>query len=213
MDTDDLDSALEDIERTLADLEAVLEGEGEAASAIADYLAADGSLEDDVQTFLDWANANTDADINAIQSAAADYLNDSGAGGLDETPVSDFQTYLQSQGESESQSGEGGQGTDDSEDPNVDSDEAQVTMEDLDQVKDVVGQVSTALGDIKDLLTAREDQREEELSDLKRRLSELEDEPVKRSLAGEQSNGDFYESEEGEPAPAGGVGNRPDIMD
>lgn len=73
--------------------------DGDVAAAIDEYLASDGSPEDGVDEFLQWANANTDVDMDALEAAAADYLAESGAEDLSETPVSEFMAFVNDGGE------------------------------------------------------------------------------------------------------------------
>lgn len=78
-----------------ADGEKALAGEGEAAAVVDEYLANEGSPEDGVDAMLEWARANTDVDIDALESLAADYLAESEADDLSETPVSEFMAFLE----------------------------------------------------------------------------------------------------------------------
>jgi hypothetical protein len=89
------------------------------------------------------------------------------------------------------------------EDDEMDENEQEATMAELKQVKNVVGEVADHMSDIKDMLQAREEERETQVEELERRLSELENEPVKRSLTGEQDSAEFVDEDDGlDDAPA-----------
>lgn len=186
---EELQRALETMREDMDELEQALQGDDEMAAvmdAVEAYAADGGDLSAGADEFRDWAAANTDLDEGLLDEVLMAYLESVDAEDLGETPVEALQAWLGDQvgGEEPDGEGEGGEEI-----------EAELSIEDLEAVKQVVGEVSEHLGDIKDLLTEREDEREESLEDLERRLAELEDEPNQRSLTGDQGGGEFYEGD------------------
>lgn len=99
-------ASIEDIRDALTPKQE-LQGDDEVAAAVDEYLANDGSPEDGVDEFLSWAQANLDMDVDALEAVAADYLAESGAEDLSETPVSEFMAFINDQdGEEEPENGE-----------------------------------------------------------------------------------------------------------
>lgn len=85
---------------------------------------------------------------------------------------------------------------DDGESADEGGEEEEAMMSDLEEVKQVVGQVAGHLSDISDMLQAKDAEHEQEIDDLERRLSELEEEPVSRSLTGQQDPPDFVDTDD-----------------
>lgn len=180
---------MEAIERTLQDMAAATQLIEQAEGAGFDI---EGSTVAELVSFVE---SELDADEEAmaeLQSLAEAYLQSVDSESLEEAPAAEMRDWLAEQAEGEEGDGENPDGGEETED------EGDVTMGDLEEVKNVVGEVASHLGDVKDLLSAREEDREETIENLERRLSEIEDEPVNRSLTGETPDGDFA-PDSGEP--------------
>lgn len=201
---DDLKRALETMREDMTELEAALQGPDEfgvVAEAVDAFFAAEGEPGQGADEFLAWAAANTEIDEALLNGVLEAFAEGAGVDDLSEAPVETLQSWLAEQAE-----GEGG-GEGEGEGEGNDGGESELTVEDLEAVKSVVGEVSEHLGDIKDLLTAREEDREEAFGDLERRLSDIEDEPVIKSLT-EGDDGEFYTGEEGD----GGAVEHEDVL-
>lgn len=134
-----------------------MQGEADVAAAVDEFLANEGSPEDGVDAFLEWVRANTDADIDAVEAVAADYLAESGAETLSETPVSEFMAYLEEQA--------GGGEEEEPEDGEPGEDMGGDEMEE---------ELAAKVEELERKLAEKEENEE----DLKRRLEALEDEPA-----------------------------------
>lgn len=141
-------ASIEDIRDALSPKQ-TLQGEDEVAAAVDEYLASEGSPEDGVDQFLQWAQANLDIDMDALEAAAADFVAQADAEDLSETPVSEFAAFLNEQG------GEG-----EGEEPEGGGEEPEEEMSD-------------------ELSAVKEENRElrAEIDDLANRLESLEDQP------------------------------------
>lgn len=84
-----------------------LAGEGEAAAVVDEYLTDGGSPDDGVDAMLEWARANTDVDMDALEALASEYLTQSEAEDLAETPVSEFMAFLEEMANAEDGEEEG----------------------------------------------------------------------------------------------------------
>lgn len=197
MNDEELARTLEAMREDMAELERALQGESEMAEVFdltVQYQQEGNDLQDPVSDFADFATQNSDLDSDDLQDVFDAYLQAVDADSLDATPVEALQGWLEEMGAAGDggEGGEGGDGEDNGE---------EMSMEDLEQVKSVVGEVSEHLGDIKDMLTAAHEEREEQLEDLERRLAEIEDEPQPRSLADGKQD-DFYSSENSDDGEA-----------
>lgn len=173
MSDDDLRRTLETMQEDMNELEHALQGDEDfaAVAGLVDEFLSEADPEAPASEFASWveANAETDADVGGVLNA---YVEDVGADSLEETSVGGLQEWLAEQ------SGDGDDGDGD-EEPGGDEGPS---MEDLENVKETLGQFADHMSDIKDMLAAREGEREEELAELERRLSDVEDEPVRRGL-------------------------------
>lgn len=195
MDDEELQRALETMREDMEELEQALQGDGSLAAvmdAVEAYAAEGEDLSAGADAFREWAAANAEIDEDVLDEVLATYLQSVDAEDLSETPVEALQSWLAEQASGEEP--EGGEGEGEGEGP-----EGELSVADLEQVKNVVGEVSEHLGDIKDLLTARESDRLEELENIERRLAEIEEEPNQRSLTGDPGDDEFYSGDgEGE---------------
>ena len=119
--------------------EVALAGEGEAAAVVDEYLANEGSPDDGVDALLDWARANTDADIDALESLAADYLAESDADDLSETPINEFMAFLEEMASDD----DGG------EDEDMEDDESEMA-EQLEAMQDEMRELKSELEDLRE---------------------------------------------------------------
>lgn len=197
MDADELRSILQDEtmdESTVRDIvqdeladgdgdepEHELMGEAEAAAVVDDYLMAEGAPDDGVDALLEWARANTDADIDALERLAADYLTETDAEGLDDTPVSEFMAFLEEMADDESDAEEGG-----GEDEEEMGEHMAAAEEEIEELQGTI-------------------------DELERRLQELEDEPKPpRSMGETGADAEADEEPDEASAAAGTVGKQGD---
>jgi len=77
-------------------------------------------------------------------------------------------------------------------------DEGEVTMSDLNEIKSTVAELAEFTSDVKEMLTAREEDRAETVDELERRLSALEDEPDNegRALSAASGDGGFVSTDD-----------------
>lgn len=194
----------EELARTL---QTMREDMDELQRALQDMAAAKGLIEQaeaegfdpgagTVAELVEFVTSELDADEEAVaelQELAEAYVQNADAESVDDASAAEMADWLEEQAEGDAE-GENGDGDDEPEE------EGDVTMEDLEEVKNVVGEVASHLGDVKDMLAAREADREQTIEDLERRLSEIEDEPVERTLTGDPGSGEFRPDAE-EEAP------------
>ena len=76
--------------------------------------------------------------------------------------------------------------------------EGEVTMSDLNEIKSTVAELAEFTSDVKEMLTAREEDRAETMDELERRLSALEDEPDNegRALTAASGDGGFVSTDD-----------------
>jgi hypothetical protein len=144
------------------------------------------SSEQTVAELVEFVQTEMDADeaaLQELQDAADAFLETVEAESLDAVSAEAMRDWLAETGAAED--GEGGGGEGDEEGPN---------MEELQEVKHTVGELAEFMSDLKDMLTSHADRVEH----LDRRLSELEDEPVERSLTGQAPPTVGDESESGD---------------
>ena len=193
MAPDPIDDTLADLERTLTDLEATLMDHGRAGEALSMAREADDFDGDTVSELMDYlSEQDVDDDLFADVQGAAEMAAEERDTDMAELSIDALAEHLSE-----------GDGDDDSED---DDEDEPVTMDDLEAMRDSIGQVTDMLGDIGELLQAKEDQHAEQMETLERRLSEIEETPViDRTLTGETpSDGEAFYPEDGD----GGGGER-----
>lgn len=153
-----------------------------------------------VSELVEFINDNMDVDDDVmaeLQDAADAYLETVDADSLDATSAEGMLDWVVQQS---------GAGDDEDSEMGTHDDDDQEAMMELEQVKEVVGEVAEHMGDIKDMLQERESEREESLDELERRLSELEGEPIERSLTGQQDSGEFIDEDDDRDTDADDTG-------
>lgn len=188
-------TAIEETQRVLAD-----EGKmGAVQDLIAQYLEQGGDPSESVSEFVSWMEENTDLSQADVQDVFDAYLEAADAESLEQTPIENMAEWLQQatggageegegEGEGEGQEGEEGEG------------EQTMSEDDLRDAVNTIGSFADELETVKDMLSEREDKIDDRLGDLERRLSSVEDEPVRKSLS-EPSEGEFVDAEGGDETP------------
>lgn len=183
---------LEDITSSLKELERSLQN-GEEMAAVQDAIAQyqqDGNdlAEATVEEFIQWADGNTDVGTDVLQDVVDAFMESVEAGDPGAASAEALNDWLAETGGSE-EGGDGGDGEGEEEE------EAQETMgsQELEEAINTIGKFSDKMEQLDEMLTEYIEETEEQMDDLDRRLSEIEDEPQQRSLAGDQGGDDFVD--------------------
>lgn len=192
---DELRSALSAMYDDMNEIRAALQDDEALAvvlDAVQQYASAGEDLSAGADAFRDWAAANVEIDEAVLDDVLSTYLQEAGVEDLSETPVEQLQSWL-------AEMAGGG------EEPEEEAPE--LSAEDLEAAKATIAEFNDHLADVKDMLTEYksdvENTVEESIDDFERRLTELEEESVPRSLV-EGKTSEFVRTDEktGEYVPS-----------
>ncbi|AHG00910.1 hypothetical protein HALLA_12060 [Halostagnicola larsenii XH-48] len=198
------------INKLLAEMQQVLQEGGDLEliqTLIEQYRQSEGDMEAPASEFLAWVGENADVDPEEIQDSLEKFVEDAGADDLEEAAVQGLEEWVM---ENMAEEPEGDGDGDENGDENGDG----MGQEELREAVDTIGKFTSELESVKEMLSEYKgdvdetvEELEDEIEEKERRLSKLEDQPVRQ--AREHQNGEDFYSEDGD---SGGSGEHEDVM-